>query len=266
MTVSEQAVETAIRAGCNAAEVHLMCSYPLCKCKQMPVAIKMAIDTAVALMGVEQTELEKARALNLVLSEAVVIHDSYGVQGSDFDTCLVCQAGGAPGIPFKHAADCPVGRAEESANQWCREHQEEVTELEAEIANLKAIYALPAQSGSVQCREDVARQISAANRQWRDAEQADEVAHRKWCAGMGEGPRPERQAKSRDSYIVDAVLALKPAGQPVEGMLADVRKALSDYSADLADSEHNPDAPGDFAISALKKIERALLSAESGNG
>jgi len=32
-----------IRAGCTEAEVHLMCSYPDCSCKQLPVAVKTAI-------------------------------------------------------------------------------------------------------------------------------------------------------------------------------------------------------------------------------
>ena len=33
----------AVRAGCTAADVHLMCSYPGCACKQLPVAIIAAI-------------------------------------------------------------------------------------------------------------------------------------------------------------------------------------------------------------------------------
>lgn len=39
-------------------------------------------------------------------------HDSYGVVGSDFYTCLACGAGGAPGVTYEHTPDCPVGRAE----------------------------------------------------------------------------------------------------------------------------------------------------------
>lgn len=33
----------AIRVGCNAAEVHLTCSYPACSCKQIPAAIRAAL-------------------------------------------------------------------------------------------------------------------------------------------------------------------------------------------------------------------------------
>lgn len=34
----------AIRAGCTAADVHLTCSYPECFCKQIPTAVKAAIE------------------------------------------------------------------------------------------------------------------------------------------------------------------------------------------------------------------------------
>lgn len=33
----------AVVAGCTAADMHLTCSYPECKCKKIPVAIKAAI-------------------------------------------------------------------------------------------------------------------------------------------------------------------------------------------------------------------------------
>ncbi len=32
-----------VRAGCSAADVHLMCSYPKCRCRQMPAAVEAAI-------------------------------------------------------------------------------------------------------------------------------------------------------------------------------------------------------------------------------
>ena len=34
-----------VRAGCSSADVHLMCSYPKCSCRQMPNAIKAALRT-----------------------------------------------------------------------------------------------------------------------------------------------------------------------------------------------------------------------------
>lgn len=39
----KKAIEAAIRVGCNAGDAHLTCSYPDCKCKQMPTAIKAAL-------------------------------------------------------------------------------------------------------------------------------------------------------------------------------------------------------------------------------
>jgi hypothetical protein len=38
------ALETAVRAGCTAADVHITCSFPQCKCKQIPAAVKAALD------------------------------------------------------------------------------------------------------------------------------------------------------------------------------------------------------------------------------
>ena len=35
--------EAAIKAGCMAADAHLVCSYPECKCRQIPAAVEAAI-------------------------------------------------------------------------------------------------------------------------------------------------------------------------------------------------------------------------------
>lgn len=83
-------------------------------------------------------ELERLGAMLMVLSEAAVIADSYGVIGSEFSTCLICGAGGAPRVPFKHTDQCAAGRAEETAERWIREHREEIEDLEKEIADLRA--------------------------------------------------------------------------------------------------------------------------------
>lgn len=37
-------VARAIRAGCDAADIHLACSYPDCRCRALPLAIKAALD------------------------------------------------------------------------------------------------------------------------------------------------------------------------------------------------------------------------------
>lgn len=39
----EDRINAAVRAGCNAAEVHLLCAYPDCRCKAYPSAIRAAL-------------------------------------------------------------------------------------------------------------------------------------------------------------------------------------------------------------------------------
>lgn len=46
------------------------------------------------------------------LVRAVCYSDSYGVHGSSFQFCTVCQGGGSPYVKFEHAADCVVNEAE----------------------------------------------------------------------------------------------------------------------------------------------------------
>lgn len=41
----------AVRAGCSAADVHLMCSYPQCRCTKMPAAIEAAISAYCHTLG-----------------------------------------------------------------------------------------------------------------------------------------------------------------------------------------------------------------------
>jgi hypothetical protein len=36
---AEEKMARAIRAGCNAADVHLSCSYPECSCTKIPAAV-----------------------------------------------------------------------------------------------------------------------------------------------------------------------------------------------------------------------------------
>ena len=76
------------------------------------------------------------------LRDAVVISDSYGVPGSDFSSCLLCGAGGAPNVKFEHKPDCPALKAElnccESANYW-REIAEENKALRQRVEALEAV-------------------------------------------------------------------------------------------------------------------------------
>lgn len=47
------------------------------------------------------------------LLERATYRDSYGVYGSDFTVCRICEHESAPGVLFKpnwHATDCPVPR------------------------------------------------------------------------------------------------------------------------------------------------------------
>lgn len=46
MDLPDEAVRAAIRAGCNEGDIHLVCSFPNCTCKQMPVAMPAAIRAA----------------------------------------------------------------------------------------------------------------------------------------------------------------------------------------------------------------------------
>ncbi len=83
-------------------------------------------------------EIDRLRCMVAALTEAAVVADSYGVEGSGFHTCLVCGAGGAPGIPFNHTNECAVGRAEETADRWARERREEMEDYEKEEKRLRA--------------------------------------------------------------------------------------------------------------------------------
>jgi hypothetical protein len=40
-------ITAAIRIGCDAANVHLACSYPECACKTVPAAVKAAVTFAI---------------------------------------------------------------------------------------------------------------------------------------------------------------------------------------------------------------------------
>lgn len=43
VVAGDDAIQMAIRAGCSAAEIHLMCSYPQCGCKSTPIIVRAAL-------------------------------------------------------------------------------------------------------------------------------------------------------------------------------------------------------------------------------
>lgn len=51
-------VERVVKTGCTAAEVHLTCSYPTCKCKAIPIAIRAAL-AAMPVAEVRETVIEE---------------------------------------------------------------------------------------------------------------------------------------------------------------------------------------------------------------
>ena len=50
----EAAMVNAIRSGCSAADFHLACSYPQCKCKQTPTVVRAAIENYLLRVTVEE--------------------------------------------------------------------------------------------------------------------------------------------------------------------------------------------------------------------
>ena len=56
------AVKAAIRAGCEAADVHLMCSYPRCTCTGMPRATSAAIAAFLRQLPIEPSKVSQSFA------------------------------------------------------------------------------------------------------------------------------------------------------------------------------------------------------------
>jgi|GEM_PF-4288808 len=93
---------------------------------------------AAAALSASRAEVGRLKAHVAAIANACVYSDSYGVEGSSFQCCLCCTAGGAPGLPFEHTKDCPVGKAEETAERWYKERADEIAEYEAEEKALRA--------------------------------------------------------------------------------------------------------------------------------
>lgn len=81
------------------------------------------------------------RAVKMVaalVADAMIYSDSYGVQGSDFLCCMACDAGGAPGVPFKHSKDCIVLKCETIADDFWQEQRDELNYVNDENDRLRA--------------------------------------------------------------------------------------------------------------------------------
>lgn len=94
----------------------------------------------------KELALERSKLANLVGS--IVYGDSYGVEGSDFWACRLCNAGGAPNVPFIHDDCCPIKNLEADAERWWDERSEEAKgweeDNEALRAEIRALKAEPA--------------------------------------------------------------------------------------------------------------------------
>jgi hypothetical protein len=74
----DEAVEAAIIAGCNAADIHLVCSYPDCQCKNTPAIVRHALRAAE-----DFRKAERKRAHESMMAPEV--EDSCGCVFCDMD-------------------------------------------------------------------------------------------------------------------------------------------------------------------------------------
>jgi hypothetical protein len=99
-----------------------------------------------------EAEVASAKAHVAAFIDRAEYADSYGVEGSGFMSCMLCQGGGAPGIRLVHNDDCPCkGVPEQYLDGW-KEHQEEVSELKT-CLGLAEARALAAESAAARLRE-----------------------------------------------------------------------------------------------------------------
>jgi hypothetical protein len=78
-----------------------------------------------------EAERDEARAGLAYVLDRAVYGNSYGVYGSDFQSCHFCQGGGAPGVAMEHDADCPVSRYPRAVADWFEEMEAERQDREA---------------------------------------------------------------------------------------------------------------------------------------
>lgn len=127
----ERAIARAEKAEARVAELEALCK---------------AQHGAVARAERAEAEALKAKAHIAALCDVMVYSDSYGVQGSDFQCCHACSAGGAPNVAFKHDEHCPVGKAEASATEWWDDHK--AAEEDRERAEAERDIAITALAGA----------------------------------------------------------------------------------------------------------------------
>ncbi len=60
----------------------------------------------------ESQREKKASEILQRLYEQIVVSDSFGVPGSEFDRCELCRGGGSPYVALEHAEHCPIKEAE----------------------------------------------------------------------------------------------------------------------------------------------------------
>lgn len=101
-------------------------------------------------------EIGEAKAQVAFLIDRIEYSDSYGVPGSDFKCCHLCNGGGAPGVIFEHDSHCPVLRCEPIAAMWWEERDEEWKSLELE-AKASENRALTAESSVAAAWEEAAK-------------------------------------------------------------------------------------------------------------
>ena len=84
------------------------------------------------------SEPGKEKAALAYLLDQIVYSDNYGVHGSDFAACRLCNGGGAPGVPLVHEPACPAARYGDVAREWWDERDEERKEAADEIERFRA--------------------------------------------------------------------------------------------------------------------------------
>lgn len=103
-------------------------------------AVYEALEPALLAQPDLSGEVRRLQANLAVVLDRAVYSDSYGVLGSDFEACVFCTGGGAPGVAMKHDAACPITTYGAEADQFWEDYnaaEAEVTRLSGENARLR---------------------------------------------------------------------------------------------------------------------------------
>lgn len=139
-----------IRAGCTAADVHLTCSYPTCKCTAIPQAIKAALLSSRAAGGGE------ADAMTAALTRLSSNFDHSWARGTRHDTIksvegiakAALKASASPAPPTAQAQRVTAALTDIAAERkrqveqegWTVEHDDE--HVNAEMARAAVCYIM----------------------------------------------------------------------------------------------------------------------------